>query len=339
MRKSIKRATFFIVMFLLLIFFMFLLYKHYKKQEKIRNENLINERRTTQWKKYSSKQILGNDETGTLFDPACIIDGNQNERFKMYVSKRNEGSIVLYTSEDGVNFNPNYTTIIAPESSSQYVYNRPSVLKHNGKYYLYYTRQILDVSSEIYYGVSEDGVNFNFDPDPVIIPTEEYEKNSVMNPNVIYDEKKQEFRMYYVSGEIIEPDHICIVTSKDGKNWKKRIEPILSKNPNINSVDYYKVGATDVHYLNDKYYVFYIGYTDISTARILLLTSEDGINFFRDSYRIIVEPDVNGFDSKATYKPSVVYDEKTEQWFLYYNGRSGAAEYIGLYIKKGPELE
>lgn len=285
------------------------------------------------WEKFSDSQILGNDQTGTLFDPDCMIEEEYTDKFRMYVSKRNEGSIVLYTSEDGINFNSQYETIIAPEYGSQYVYNRPSVLKHDGKYYIYYTRQIPGVRSEIYYGISEDGIDFEFYSDPVIIPTEDYEKDSVMNPNVIYDEEKQEFRMYYVAGEICEPDHVCIATSKDGKNWEKRIGPILSKNQDLNTLDFYKVGATDVHYIDGKYYMFYIGYTDISTARILLITSEDGINFDRENYKVIVEPDENGFDKAATYKPSAVYDEIEDTWYLYYNGRTSANEYIGLYIK------
>lgn len=285
------------------------------------------------WHKYSDEQILGNEDTGTLFDPDCIIEDEYDDRFRMYVSKRNDGSIVLFTSKDGINFNSEYKTIISPEEGSLYVYNRPSILKHDGKYYMYYTRQQSWERSEIYYGVSTDGVNFDFEPSPIIIPTEEYEKNSVMNPNVIYDEEKQEFRMYYVAGEIVEPDHICIATSKDGKIWTKKIGPILSKNPSLDSVDYYKVGATDVHFINGKYYMFYIGYTDISTARILLITSEDGINFDRDNYTVIVEPGEDGFDRDATYKPSVVYDKKNDIWFLYYNGRTAGIEYIGAYIK------
>ena len=74
------------------------------------------------WEKFSNHQILGDEKTGTLFDPDCIIEEEYENRFRMYVSKRNNGSIVLFTSEDGINFNPEYKTIIAPEEGSPYIY-------------------------------------------------------------------------------------------------------------------------------------------------------------------------------------------------------------------------
>ena len=346
----------FILFIEIIIFFNFFCYimeqkDIYKEKtdsvEKISNGNKIN----TKWINFSNNQILGDEKTGSLFDPFCLIDSqNQSlnsiyfdeqkakDKYKLYVSKRNEGSIILYTSADGINYNKEYTTILKSEDTSKYIYNRATVIKHNGKYYMYYTKQWDNKYSQIYYGVSDNGYNFIFFDKPILKATESYEGYSVMNPNVIYDKKNKEFRMYYVSGEIIEPDYICLATSKDGIIWKKHSEPIMSKNPNHNSVDFYKVGATDIHYVNGKYYMFYIGYTDLYTARILLVTSEDGIKFDRDNYQIIVQPNFAGFDKHATYKPSAVYDEKNDRWLLYYNGRTDINEYIGLYIKNGSNL-
>ena len=68
--------------------------------------------------------------------------------------------------------------------------------------------------------------------------------------------------------------------------------------------------------------MFYIGYTDLNTARIFTATSNDGINWVRDGYHPIVEPNVDSFDSEATYKPSAVYDSENKRWLLYYRASS-----------------
>lgn len=288
--------------------------------------------------KYGHSQILGDESTGSLFDPSCMIDDADEERFKCYISKRNEGSIVLYTSSDGIHFDKNYKTIIKTTDIEKYVYNRSSILKKDGIYYLYYTKQINNEVSEIYVGTGVDGVSFDFKETPVLTADLNFEAKSVMNPNVIYNPNTNEFMMYYAAGEIYEPDVIGLATSKDGYIWTKKQKPVLEKNPNEDSLDYFKVGATDVHIIDGVFYMFYIGYTDINTARIILTTSDDGETFNRSYYELIAAPEQNSFDNDAVYKPSAVYDKKTDKWNLYYNGRTNTSEFIGLYTKNGREL-
>lgn len=295
------------------------------------------------WNKYYNSPVVGDAKTGTLFDPDIIYD---NGIYRLYVSKRSEGSIVLYESNDGIHFENEEIVILKP-NSKEFIINRASVLKYNDQYYMYYTQQRLDNKindykySAIYLATSKDGINFDSDFErPVITYTEDYEKTSVMNPDVIYDEKEKVFKCYYAAGETFEPDVICYATSKDGYNWiKYEKNPIFVKNEDVNSLDSYKVGATDIHYINNKYYMFYIGYTDLQTARIFLATSEDGINWVRNGYNPIVEPTKGNFDADATYKPAAIYDSENKRWLLYYNGRKGPDEYIGLVIKNGELLK
>ena len=291
--------------------------------------------------KYINNPVVGNTETGTLFDPFCL---KVDDEYYLYVSKRNEGSIVLYKSEDGINYDDNYITILKPDTDD-FIYNRATVLKHNDIYYLYYTKQFgYDEKygykySEIYVTTSTDGINFNSEKKLVLKAEKDYEKYSVMNPNVIYDEKDNLFKMYYAAGELVEPDVICLATSEDGINFT-RIDnnPILEKSSNRFTYDYYKVGAVDVH-VSDKYYMFYIGYTTLDKARILFATSEDGITWKKKNTKYIVSPTIGNFDSDATYKPSAVYDEANKRWLLYYNGRTSSNEYIGLAILERENLE
>lgn len=298
-----------------------------------------NNNTTASWEKYSKDPILGDATTGSLFDPFCIIDKRYSEKYRCYISKRNEASIVLYTSNDGIHFNNDYITIIKSDQPNTIIYNRPNIVEVDGVYYMYFTRQIDWQISEIYRGYSTDGLHFTFDNEPVLTATLEFEKQSVMNPNVIFDKDTNEYRMYYAAGETVEPDVIGLATSQDGIHWQKRKEPVLTKNPDQNALDSFKVGATDIKVIDGKFYVFYIGYTDINTGRIFLTKSEDGIVFDRSYLKLIAEPDKDGFDKESVYKPSALYDADNNRWLLYYNGRTSDREYIGLYIKNGENLE
>ena len=85
--------------------------------------------------------------------------------------------------------------------------------------------------------------------------------------------------------------------------------------------------------------MFVIGYEDIDTARICVAKSPDGITCFeRSPLNPLVEPTAGAWDSEATYKPTVVYDEACRRWMLWYNGRTGTKEYMGYAYFDGRDL-
>jgi hypothetical protein len=52
----------------------------------------------------------------------------------------------------------------------------------------------------------------------------------------------------------------------------------------------------------------------------------------------IIVPTVDGWDADACYKPFVVFDKKQNKWLLWYNGRHGQFEQVGLATKTGLDL-
>ena len=157
-----------------------------------------------------------------------------------------------------------------------------------------------------------------------------------MIPDVIYDKDEKLFKMWYSAGEKYEPDVICYAISKDGKNWiKYKNNPIFKPNINKLSLDFYKVGGSDVHKISKKnYLMFYIGYSDINTARIFIAKSNDGINNWTRSKNPIIQPTKGKFDNDACYKPSLIFNKKINRWMIYYNGRNKNMEYIGVAFAK-----
>lgn len=283
------------------------------------------------WKKYSSIQVLGDETTGSLFDPNVIK--LENGKYRMYVSSRKNSSISMSESDDGIHWS-DVKVVFTNDGNTSWdkIINRCSVVYKDNVYKMYYTGQTKS-SSKIGLAESIDGLNFEkIQDDPILVPEADYEQLNVMNPHVIFDEDEQTYKMWYSSGQQYEPDVICYATSKDGISWNKsENNPVMMPSVNENNLDSYKLGGCEVHKLdNNSWLMFYIGYTDINTARIFYATSSNGINWERNAKNLIIEPTKNSFDSEATYKPSAVYDSKENRWMLWYNGRTGENEYIGL---------
>ena len=265
---------------------------------------------------------------------------DQNNLYRMYVSLRNPGKIALSISENGIKWSNLHLVLNKGNSKSwETIVNRASVIYREGMYYMWYTGQSKGVS-KIGYAISKNGFQFKKLNNPVLIPEYIYEKNSVMNPHVIYDKKEEIYKMWYAAGDILEPDVISYATSKDGINWKKyKGNPIFIPNKKKNSLDSFKVGGCDVHKISDNLYLmFYIGYSDINTARIFLAESKNGITNWKRSSTPIIKPTKNEFDSNACYKPSAIYDKKNNRWMLWYNGRKKNKEFIGLAIYHDYEI-
>ena len=291
---------------------------------------------TNKWEKYSLNPIIGNKQTGTVFDPYVLKD--KDGLYKMYLSWRKTNTIALISSKDGINWS-NLKIVLNKGKDWEKSVNRACVIIKDEIYHMWYTGQNKGIS-KIGYANSEDGIKFKKLKNPVLIPEYEFEKYSVMNPDVIYDKKEKIFKMWYAAGETYEPDIICYATSEDGINWKKyKNNPILIKRENKLFLDSFKIGACDIHKLsNNKYLMFYIGYSDINTARIFIAKSKNGINNWKRSSFPIIEPTKGTFDSGACYKPSALYNKKEKKWLLWYNGRNRDKEYIGLVTYNGSQL-
>ena len=95
-----------------------------------------------------------------------------------------------------------------------------------------------------------------------------FEQKNVMNPHVIWDAKRNVWRMWYSAGEMYEPNVNCYAESKDGIKWTKSpLNPVLAKG--TRQWEQNRVGGCEVHPLPDGTFVmFYIGYKDIHTAAI-----------------------------------------------------------------------
>jgi hypothetical protein len=179
------------------------------------------------------------------------------------------------------------------------------------------------------------------------LPWERYD--AVMSPNVI-ELPNGVLRMYYSGGDWYEPDAIGAAHSYDGGiTWVKHGDPIFYPDP-TSQHDNYKVTSPHVLFHDGWFYLFYCGFRGSDPPRVQL-TNQDidhaTINLARSKYGLtnweasvenpIVQPEqrAGSWNCDAVYKPVALYDEAHSQWLLWYNGRCGHMEMIGMSTLKG----
>ncbi len=284
--------------------------------------------------KHPANPIYGDPNTGTLFDVYVI---NQPDgRLRMDFSWRTNASLAVAFSADGLRWTaPRVTLPPEPASGWEDLVNRNCVLKTGNTYKMWYTGQAHG-NSNIGYAESDDGLTFRrVRMGPVLSPEFPWEGASVMNPCVLYE--NGQYRMWYSAGETFEPNVLCYAESRDGVTWKKSDRnPILEKAPR-NTYEQNRIGGCQiVPHPELGYLTFYIGYRDINTACICAASSENGVtDFHRCKSNPLVSPTPGEWDADSCYKPSALYDGEKDRWRIWYNGRAGGTEYIGLAEKQG----
>ena len=287
------------------------------------------------WTKYDGNPVIGG-QYGTCFDVAAL---KEPPGYRMWVSWRPQKSIALVESTNGVHWSGPPQVVLGPRPQSGWEdeVNRPIVLKREATYHMWYTGQARD-HSYIGYATSADGKTWNRASDrPVLSPEEPWEKVATMCPHVMWDPQENIYRMWYSAGDQYEPDAIGYATSNDGLTWKKlSANPVFRPDPAL-PWEQHKVTAVQVQKLGDWYVMFYIGFRDVDHAQIGLARSRDGITGWqRHPANPIVSPTPAGWDADACYKPFALYDGT--KWLLWYNGRHGSLEQIGVVFHQGEDL-
>ena len=287
------------------------------------------------WTKSEKNPVLGG-ELGTCFDVSVLAEGSV---FRMWFSWRPRKSVALVESRDGIHWGEPVIALGLAETGWEHNINRPCVVRRDNGYHMWYTGQTRETSS-IGYATSPDGVSWTrASEEPVLRAEGTWERSAVMCPHVIWDEEMRLFRMWYSGGEQYEPDAIGYATSPDGMKWTKRLDnPVFTPGPS-GEWDGCKVTACQLVRRGEWHAMFYIGFRDVHYAQIGLARSRDGLtDWQRHPANPIISPDPDSWDADACYKPCAIYDEHADLWRLWYNGRRGSVEQIGMATRRGLDL-
>jgi beta-1,2-mannobiose phosphorylase / 1,2-beta-oligomannan phosphorylase len=286
------------------------------------------------WLKHAGNPVLGG-KYGTCFDVSVL---REQDRYRMWVSWRPKKSVALVESADGIQWSEP-AIVLGPNRQSDWEQdiNRPVVLERGSLYHMWYTGFSAG-GSFIGYATSPDGKAWRrMSPKPVLVAEKPWEKQCVMCPHVIWDEEGRCYKMWYSAGERNEPNAIGYATSPDGLNWTKHAgNPIFGPDPS-SAWEQHKVTACQVEKRREGYLMFYIGFRDEAHAQIGLARSTSGITAWqRHPDNPVVRPGRNRWDHDACYKPYAIFDGR--KWMLWYNGRHGGLEQIGLVTHEGEDL-
>jgi predicted GH43/DUF377 family glycosyl hydrolase len=287
------------------------------------------------WIKSEHNPIMGG-KYGTCFDVSLLQEG---DTYRMWLSWRPKQSVALVESPDGIHWSEPPKIVLGPRKETGWEddINRPVILKRGPDYHMWYTGQAKGHSS-IGYATSADGVNWKrMSEQPVLSAQRSWEKVAVMCPHVIWDSTAQLYRMWYSGGEQYEPDAIGYATSPDGLNWTRYPNnPVFKPDPSW-EWEQHKVTACQVIQHGGWHLMFYIGFRDRDHAQIGLARSRDGItNWERHPENPLIRPGREKWDHDACYKPFALFDGT--KWRLWYNGRRGSLEQIGMALHEGADL-
>ena len=286
------------------------------------------------WVKHQGNPVLGGD-LGTCFDLAALRESGM---YRMWFSWRPKKSIALAESKDGIHWSrPAIALAPNPDSGWEDNINRPTVVKRDDGYHMWYTGQAGGRSS-IGYTTSLDGIAWTrMSEKPALSPEQTWEKGAVMCPHAIWNAEMRVFRMWYSGGEQYEPDAIGYASSRDGLTWNKHeSNPIFKPQPR-NEWEQHKVAGCQVCRRGEWHVMFYIGFRDVHHAQIGAARSKDGITGWeRHPANPIIRPGKDAWDGDACYKPFAIFDGR--KWLLWYNGRRDRMEQIGLAFHEGEDL-
>ena len=286
------------------------------------------------WVKDDGNPVLGGD-LGTVFDVSVLKEG---DIFRMWFSWRPEASVALVESRDGIHWGE-AVIVLGPnqESGWEERINRPIVIQQRDGYHMWYTGQTKE-NSYIGHATSPNGVTWTrASKRPALSPDQPWEKNAVMVPHVLWDAKKEVYKMWYSGGDQYEPDAIGYAESSDGQMWIKWPEPIFAPSPE-HEWESHKVTGGQVICNAGWYVMFYIGFRDRDHAQIGLARSHNGFSGWQrhPANPIIVSGESGAWDDDAIYKPFAILSD--DRWYLWFNGRNERVEQIGLATHAGTNL-
>jgi hypothetical protein len=289
---------------------------------------------TAGWVKHPNNPVLGGD-LGTCFDVSVLKEG---DTYRMWFSWRPKKSVALVESKDGVRWGKP-VIVLGPNAKTDWEadINRPVVLKNGTGYRMWYTGQARG-RSWIGSAISPDGKVWQKESArPVLSAEKPWEKVAVMCPHVLCDEKAKWYRMWYSGGEQYEPNAIGYATSRDGLKWDRHEgNPVFKPDPR-SEWEKDRVTGCQVIRHGDWHVMFYIGFRDKDHAQIGIARSRDGITGWqRHPANPVIRPGKGQWDHDAVYKPYTLLDGR--RWLLWYNGRKGGVEQIGLATHEGEDL-
>jgi beta-1,2-mannosidase len=211
----------------------------------------------------------------------------------------------------------------------------PAVIDATGKIVMLYRAQDKQGTSRLGYAESTDGIHFTRRDEPVLSPTESYEKNGgVEDPRLV-----QFGDTYYLTytGYNKTDAQLCLATSKDLIHWERKGVIIPANKGNWN-VKWTKSGAIVPQKIDGKYWMYFLGTSGDNKDQGGLAYSEDLMHWTEATKTPVLPVRPGQFDSRvAEPGPAPIFTQNGI--VLVYNGADNKLVYrtgVAIFDRKDP---
>lgn len=206
---------------------------------------------------------------------------------------------------------------------------------HEGKIVMLYRAQDRQGTSRLGYADSTDGLHFTRHDEPVLVPTEAYEKDGgVEDPRLV-----QFGDTYYLTytGYNKKDAQLCLATSKDLIHWERKGVIVPANQGNWN-VKWTKSGAIVPEKIDGKYWMYFLGTSADGKDQAGLASSADLIHWTEATKTPVLPVRPGHFDSRVA-EPGPAPIVTSEGIVLIYNGADDKLVYrtgVAVFDRKHP---
>lgn len=212
----------------------------------------------------------------------------------------------------------------------------PSVTEARRKIVMLYRAQDNQGTSRLGYADSADGVHFKRRDEPVLSPTESYEKNGgVEDPRLV-----QFGDTYYLTytGYNQTDAQLCLAISKDLVHWERKGVIIPANKGNWN-VKWTKSGAIVPEKIDGKYWMYFLGTSADNKDQGGLAYSQDLMHWAEATKTPVLPVRPGQFDSRVA-EPGPAPILTPNGIVLVYNGADDKLVYrtgVAIFDRKNPQ--
>ena len=211
----------------------------------------------------------------------------------------------------------------------------PAVIEASGKIVMLYRAQDNQGTSRLGYADSADGVHFKRRDEPVLNPTQSYEKNGgVEDPRLV-----QFGDTYYLTytGYNKTDAQLCLAISKDLIHWERKGVIIPANKGNWN-VKWTKSGAIVPEKIDGKYWMYFLGTSPDNKDQGGLAYSQDLMHWTEATKTPVLPVRPGQFDSRVA-EPGPAPILTPNGIVLVYNGADDKLVYrtgVAIVERKNP---
>jgi len=211
----------------------------------------------------------------------------------------------------------------------------PAVALRGDKVVMLYRAQDKQGTSRLGYAESPDGIRFTRKDEPVLSPSEPYEKDGgVEDPRLV-----QFGDTYYLTytGYNKTDAQLCLATSEDLIHWERK-GVIVPANKGYWNVKWTKSGAIVPEKMDGKYWMYFLGTSADGKDQAGLASSTDLLHWTEATETPVLPVRAGKFDSRAA-EPGPAPIITPEGIVLIYNGAHDKLVYrtgVGIFDRNNP---